>query len=114
MDNWSEAVQSIRAFTWNRTIRDEDKFVHRWLVKLRSAFRGQFAFATLSLREKTIEASSPENTCELDFVSQFINSFFDDFSTSKVPTVVEDIRLRWGFRSLMSHLCHPQERDLQV
>ncbi len=112
MEKWQEAVQALRAFTWNDTIEDEKEFIEQWLALIRTAFRVDFSFATLVTQARKIEAAAPADPCGSPPVSVFVNAFFDDLSTSSCPTLVEDIDLRWGFRSLVAASLSPTGKGL--
>jgi hypothetical protein len=101
MNRWVEEVQSVRSFTWSHTIADERDFLVEWLTRVRVAFRVDFSVATLLLKTRKLETTAPANLSRLPYVSAFLNGFFEEFRPSASPTVVEDNKLRWGFRSLV-------------
>ena len=112
MEKWRAATQALRAFTWNDKIEDERDFIEQWLALIRTAFRVDFSFATLITQERKIEAAAPTDPSGSHLVSLFVNAFFEDFSTSRSPTLVEDIDVRWGFRTLAAASLSPTGKGL--
>jgi len=111
MNSWCEQVHAIRAFTWNHRIANERNFLQQWLARIRSAFRVDFSFAAVLLNARKIETVAPENSSALRSIVEFVSSFLEDLSASKVPTVVEDVRRRWGFTSLVVASLAPAARQ---
>jgi GAF domain-containing protein len=107
MDKWWETTRALRAFTSNHQIADESEFIAEWLALTRATFRVDFSFATLVTEARKIEAAAPRETAGSSAVSAFVNAFFKDLSTSSSLTLVEDVDLHWGFRSLAAASVSP-------